>query len=102
MTLVGISLVLLQVVDVVIHAITNQIEPMRVASNLILAVWVLLGSRRTLGYAALGSYVALNAVFLAEAGVTNGSEPRVVLLLLLALSTLLSLALLVRREPAKK
>lgn len=98
MSLVGASLLLLQVVDIVIHAATNQFEPIRVAANVILVIWVLLGSRRNLGYAALGGYVALNAVFLAEAGIMNGGELRVMLLILLALSVIFSVALLARRQ----
>jgi hypothetical protein len=100
----GAAVAAVQVVDLLLHAAAGQLEPLRVASNAVILLWVgalALGGRaanaRLIGGVALAAYVVLNGVFLALAGFTNpaqGNAPRVALLVLVALTTVLSLALI--------
>jgi hypothetical protein len=99
------AVALLQLVDIVIHAATDQIEPIRVVANLIILAWLAylqvtpVAASRRLGVAAVGAYMALNAYFLAQAGWVNpaSGDPRVALILLVLLTVLLSVALLTRQ-----
>jgi hypothetical protein len=98
----------IQVADVVIHAAIGQLEPVRVAANLIVLAWLVAGAlgrltstRWTLGV--LAAYLALNGFFVAEAGITNpaqGGQLRVTLVLLV-LATAGLLGLLSRKQPEK-
>ena len=38
--LLGIGIALIQLFDIIIHAATNQIEPLRVSSNIIVFLWL--------------------------------------------------------------
>ena len=96
----GIGIVVIQLFDIAIHATTDQLEPLRVVSNLIILAWVLammsgkLSEKiksGTLG--SIGAYLGLNIIFLALEGVTNpnqAGELRVMLFLLVILTVVLS------------
>ncbi|NUM44824.1 MAG: hypothetical protein HUU38_08950 [Anaerolineales bacterium] len=94
----SLFLALLQIVDLLLHAATGQLEPLRVTSNLIILLWLVLGAfgklkTRRAALLATGSYLALNLLFLALNGVTNpaqGGELRITLFVLVALSTVLA------------
>lgn len=105
-TLAAGALALVQVVDIGLHAATGQAEAMRITANAAILVWLAVAAvgrgrtaHRWLGAAALAIYLLLNALFLAQAGLTNpaqGGAPRVALFVLVALTLGLSGALLVR------
>lgn len=107
----SLGLVLVQIFDVVIHAATNQLEPIRVTGNVIILFWlIVVGSGRfktnfrPISFGSIGAYLVLNLIFLAREGVTNpaqDNEPRVVLFLLLALTLILS-AILTKVQGSKK
>lgn len=66
----------LQTLDVVVHAATDQLEPLRVASNVLLglAASVAARSSRFAGpilLSASGAYLAMNVLFLFQYGVIN-------------------------------
>lgn len=97
---------IVQVVDVVIHAATDQLEPLRVIANGIILVWTALVMIRIVNadrwqavVVALGGYLGLNILFLAREGVVNptNGEPRLILFALVTLTILLALEL-VRRS----
>lgn len=102
------ALVLVQIFDVVIHAATNQLEPIRVAANVIILLWlVAINSGRfkanflPISFASIGAYLVLNLIFLARDGLTNpaqGDEPRVILLTLVILTVILSAWLMYLRR----
>lgn len=104
----SIAIVLVQLFDVAIHAATDQLEPLRVASNVVILVWAALAlsgrfdARFRIAVASIGAYLALNVLFLAREGVTNpaqGGEFRTMLFLLVLLTTALSvLVIALRRE----
>jgi hypothetical protein len=96
----SLALVLAQIFDVIIHAATNQLEPIRVAANVIILLWLVvinLGRFKAnflpVSFGSIGTYLVLNLIFLAREGLTNptqGNEPRLMLFLLLALTVTLS------------
>ena len=97
--IVGVVIILVQLFDIVIHASSNQLEPLRVASNLIILAWVLLLLAGKLGekikpvaLGSIGAYLGLNFIFLALEGLTNplSGAPRSMLFLLVILTTALS------------
>lgn len=100
----SIGLAVVQVFDILIHAITGQLEFLRVVANLALLVWLALLASGRLGgnllqasFFAVGFYLTLNISFLSRAGLTNpaqGGEPRYMLFALVLFSTLLSGALI--------
>ncbi len=99
----GISIALLQVFDIAIHAATDQLEFLRVSSNVIIFLWLaMLASGKgnvkagLAAISAVGAYLILNLIFLAREGFTNpeqGGGLRVMLLLLVFLTVASSSAL---------
>jgi CDP-diglyceride synthetase len=95
-----ILLALLQIFDIIIHAATNQLEPLRVTSNLVILIWLAAVafrkieiSFRTTSLGAIGLYLLLNIAFLMREGFTNpeqGGELRIMLFVLVFLTTLFS------------
>ncbi len=93
--ILGVAIAFIQVFDTLIHAATNQLEPLRVSSNVIILVWLVVAatgklSAKCLPTAAIGVYVVLNVIFVALEGVTNDGQLRVMLLLLVAVTVSLS------------
>jgi hypothetical protein len=100
--ILGIVIILVQLFDIVIHAATDQLEPLRVTSNLIILAWVFVFfsgklSERTKSVAlgSIGTYLGLNIIFLALEGLTdpNTGALRSMLILLVFLTTALSTVL---------
>ena len=98
--LLGIVIVLIQLFDIIIHVSTDQAEPIRIASNIVIIGWIIaaligwLKERiRTISIAVIGTYFVLNAIFLAQNGLTNpeqGGALRTMLFLLVLLTVTLS------------
>ncbi len=96
----SLGLVLVQMFDAVIHAATNQLEPIRAAANIIILLWLVAinwgrfkANFLPISFSSIGAYLVLNLIFLAREGLTNpaqGNEPRLMLFLLLALTVTLS------------
>ena len=100
---IGIIIILLQLFDIAIHAATDQLEPLRVVSNLIILAWMLVMMTGKLGeeiksvaLGSIGAYLGLNIIFLALEGMTNPNTGalRGTLFLLVFLTTALSTVLL--------
>lgn len=98
----GITIVIIQLFDIIIHAATDQLELLRVTSNLIILAGVVillagkLGEKiKTVALGAIGTYLGLNLIFLALEGLTNPNTgaSRSMLFLLVILTTALSSAL---------
>ena len=93
-----LSLIAVQLIDIAIHVVTGQAEPIRLLSNGILGLWALgcLAGKTTAktGLIAIALYLGLNGVFLAMNGITNpqqGGAVRLPLFVLVGVSTLLAL-----------
>lgn len=101
--ILGLGIAAIQVFDLIIHAATNQLEPLRVASNLVILVWLaIIASGRFLtislrvAISSVSAYAVLNGIFLAREGVTNveqGGELRITLFVLVFLTLTLSILL---------
>lgn len=99
--LLGMSVALIQIFDAIVHIATNQIEPIRIASNVIMIAWVaglwagwLKGQSRRISLGAIGIYLLFNLIFLAQHGLTNpnqGDALRTALFLFVGLTVLISL-----------
>ena len=98
--LLGVAIILIQLFDIIIHVSTDQVEPIRITSNIIIIVWIiialigLLKERfRGISIAAIVTYFVLNAIFLAQNGLTNpeqGGALRITLFVLVLLTVTLS------------
>lgn len=105
--LLAAALAVIQVVDIVIHAGSNQLEPSRVLSNGLILLWVALVVSGRLGAwflrasaALVGGYVVLNLAFLLTEGTVNptNDQPRVALFVLVGLTVVLSSAIITRQR----
>ena len=96
----GIGIAVIQLTDIIIHAASNQLEIIRVSSNLIILLWLMvfmLNWYKTkfpqISISSIGLYVILNFIFLAREGLTNpeqGGSLRITLFLLMFLTVTLS------------
>ena len=97
----GGVIAIVQVFDIFIHVATNQVEPIRITSNIIILLWlttvfILSTFKANFLKMAIGSivaYLVLNIIFLTLEGVTNaeqGGELRVTLFVLVLLTVTLS------------
>lgn len=72
-------LIALQVLDLVVHVATMQIEPLRIASNGVISIGAIAGAlvsgsrARSTFFLAAGLYLMLNLLFLAQHGLVNPS-----------------------------
>src|SRR5215204_4658291 len=99
----GIGIAVIQLLDIITHAATNQLEILRVSSNVIILLWLsIVASGRfnakflLTAISSIGLYLILNLIFLAREGVINveqGGGLRVALFLLVFLTITLSTAL---------
>lgn len=91
---------LVQVFDIVVHVATDQIEPIRITSNVLIFVWLGIVASGSLNQMAwrvaggfVGVYAVLNVIFLAENGLTNpdnNDQFRTVLFVLVGVTVALS------------
>jgi hypothetical protein len=100
----NLAIIALQLFDAAIHVATAQAEPIRILSNLVMVTWVALSWKKSKswGWLALLAYLGLNSWFLLQEGLTNpnqNNEPRILLLLLVAASSVLSVIKLRQRKP---
>lgn len=101
----SIAVGLVQLFDILIHAATDQIEPLRVTSNVIIFLWLGLEAARqvrgrVIPAAAVAAYILLNGAFLATEGFTNpqqGGAVRWMLFVLVAVTLALAAAFIARR-----
>lgn len=98
--ILGIGNTLIQLFDIAIHVATDQTEPIRIASNIILIVWLVAVASGKIGakfvqvaVGSIGGYLVLNIIFLMQEGITNpnqGGALRTMLFLLVFLTVALS------------
>ena len=103
MKIASTGIVFIQLLDLILHAATHQLEPLRVSANLLILLWQAFSATGRIQEksglveaAAIAGYLGLNLLFLAQNGLhTPGGELRLTLLGLVAATLLLS-GLLVR------
>ncbi|MGA0236042.1 MAG: hypothetical protein ACO3NE_10680 [Alphaproteobacteria bacterium] len=106
MRVITVLVVMVQLLDMAVHVFSNQAEPSRIASNLILAAGVLFAGRMDGGRSQLILilsilvYAVLNLVFLVQNGMVNTAtgSARIPLFGFVIVSLVLS-SLLVYRRP---
>jgi len=96
----GVVIILIQLLDIVIHVATDQAEPIRIVSNIVIVAWTIAAMAGWLkerfqhvSLASIGIYLILNLIFLAQNGLTNpeqGDALRTMLFLLVFLTISLS------------
>lgn len=101
----SIGIIIVQLFDIVIHAATDQLEPLRAASNLIIMVWIVIVLKGkfidrifALACGSIGFYLGLNLIFLFREGMTNPNTGgvRTMLFLLVLLTMVLSIVLIIQ------
>ncbi|MBK8989838.1 MAG: hypothetical protein IPM39_27885 [Chloroflexi bacterium] len=103
LSILGITIALIQIFDIVIHATTNQLEPLRVIANVVILLWLagvasgrLKARFQPTAVVASCAYLVLNLIFLAREGIRNpeqGGELRILLFILMFLTVTLSFIL---------
>lgn len=93
----------IQILDISVHAATNQLEILRVSSNIIILAWLITlilnkadKKSRLYSYASLSLYLLLNILFLTQEGLTNasqGGDLRIALILFMLATIVLSIVL---------
>ena len=108
--LLTVSIATIQILDVLVHATTNQLEVLRVCSNGIILAWLIYLSLNKANkkswpysYIPTGIYLLLNILFLDRAGLINTSsgEPRIALVLFVLATAILSAILIVLTNQSK-
>jgi hypothetical protein len=76
-----IAIVIVQLIDIVLHAATHQLELLRVSSNLVILLWAaitvsgwLRPNLRLAALVSIAAYLVLNLIFLALYGITNPAQ----------------------------
>jgi hypothetical protein len=98
--IVGIGIVIVQLIDILLHAATHQLELLRVSSNLVILLWLAITASgrlntqfRLSALVSIAAYLVLNLVFMGLFGVTNpeqGGAFRVSLFVLIIITVVLS------------
>ena len=70
----------IQVVDVTVHILSDQVEPLRIAANIAVIAWALvsalnLSKKQTM--VNLSVFIVLNLIFLLQNGIANDGSPRI-------------------------
>jgi len=106
-TLLGVLIIAIQLFDIAVHILTNQVELIRIASNVLIMFWVSAPrflsfsfSRKT-SFAVLFVYLLLNLIFLFNNGLWNNGSPRIVFFMLITFTSLLSVLLIKKKATAK-
>ena len=70
----------IQVVDVTVHILSDQVEPLRIAANIAVIAWALvsalnLSKKQTM--VNLSVFIVLNLIFILQNGIANDGSPRI-------------------------
>lgn len=75
---VSFLIIVIQIVDVFTHALTNQLEMIRVQSNIVIVLWTIFlylktskFSKRLLSTLSISIYLILNFLFIFQFGIIN-------------------------------
>ena len=70
----------IQVVDVAVHILSDQVEPLRIAANIAVIAWALVSAlnlSKKQSMVNLSVFIVLNLVFLLQNGIANDGSPRI-------------------------
>jgi hypothetical protein len=86
-------LISLQIIDITVHVLSNQIEPLRILANALIIIWfiqIYKYKSKNISYLAITIYLGLNTLFLILNGLSNSGEPRIFFWISISLTTLIS------------
>ncbi len=103
---IGMLIIVIQIMDIIIHLLTNQFELTRVISNGCVIAWVLLLQFNVhkivfnlVTSITLSIYIILNGLFLLENGLVNPNNQSLrIMLFMFVLSTLILVIILTIKE----
>lgn len=103
---IGVLIVVIQIMDIIIHLLTNQFELTRVISNGCVIAWVLLLQFNVhkivfnlVTSITLSIYIILNGLFLLENGLVNPNNQSLrIMLFMFVLSTIILVIILTIKE----
>lgn len=104
----GITLLIMciQILDIIVHALTNQLEMIRVQSNIIILLWSFFQfipthtfSKRIMSTLSVSIYLILNVLFLFQYGIMNSNGSyRVALIMFVGLTIALVFVQIIKKR----
>jgi|TARA_B110000444_G_C18456568_1_gene418222 hypothetical protein len=94
-------LALIQIIDIAAHVATNQIEILRIISNLIIISWATIflnQSKKQTDFLIIASFILLNLFFIFLNGLTNDGSPRIFFVGSVLTTLVLSAYLVLKRK----
>lgn len=105
--ILGLIIFFIQIFDIAVHVLSNQVELIRILSNILIMVWIIsqvflsLSMNRVIGIGALTIYLILNIIFLFLEGMLNPyGGYRIVFFILIVMTSLLSILLMSKMHKA--
>lgn len=103
------SIAMIQIIDIVIHAATYQLEAIRVISNALILIWLIMlifkqvPVEKLHNFIVIGIYMALNIIFLALGGLINEANGnlRIPLFVLVGTTIIISTIYTIKNEAKK-
>ena len=86
-------LISLQIIDITVHVLSNQIEPLRILANALIIIWfiqIYKYNSKNISYLVITIYLGLNTLFLILNGLSNSGEPRIFFWISISLTSLIS------------
>ncbi len=87
-----------QIFDSAIHIFINQIEPLRLATSVLILVWLFIIKTHRYDWGIVGCYVFANSLFIIQNGVLNEGVPRIFFLIAVTSTSLLLWKLISTRK----
>ena len=94
-------LISLQIIDVTVHVLSDQLEPLRILANALVIIWfiqIYKYKSKNLGYLVTTIYLGLNTLFLVLNGLSNNGEPRIFFWISISLTVLISILITNKKD----
>mgnify|MGYP001308483684 FL=1 len=94
-------LISLQIIDITVHVLSDQIEPLRILANALVIIWfiqIYKYKSKNLGYLVTTIYLGLNTLFLVLNGLSNNGEPRIFFWISISLTVLISILITNKKD----
>ncbi len=94
-------LISLQIIDITVHVLSDQIEPLRILANALVIIWfiqIYKYKSKNLGYLVTTIYLGLNTLFLVLNGLSNNGEPRIFFWISISLTVLISVLITNKKD----
>ena len=94
-------LISLQIIDITVHVLSDQIEPLRILANALVIIWfiqIYKYKSKNLSYLVTTTYLGLNTLFLVLNGLSNNGEPRIFFWISTSLTVLISILITNKKD----